>query len=137
MSKLPQNKLALVHIIKKELDLNEMEYRHILLTATGVFSAKDLDEEKFRKLMNYFVRTRHYRVDKDGVTIKQKLLIKYLAKELDWEEEHLNNFIHKYHQVDNLSRLTRQQAGRVIDSLKHVREHQSHTSHSAPPLPLH
>ena len=137
MSKLPQNKLALFNIIKKELNLTEMEYRHILLTAAGVFSAKDLDEVKFRKLMNYFVRTRHYRVDKDGVTIRQKLLIKYLAKELGWEEEHLNNFIHKYHQVDNLNRLTRQQAGRVIDSLKHVREHQSHSSRQVPPLPLH
>jgi len=37
------NKLVVIHIVKRELDLSEDEYRDILLRETGVRSAKDLD----------------------------------------------------------------------------------------------
>ncbi|MCK5162057.1 MAG: DUF1018 domain-containing protein, partial [Candidatus Aureabacteria bacterium] len=60
-----RKKLALIHIIKKELNLSDAEYRNILEQVTGVRSAKDLNEEKFRKLMHYFVRTEHYRINAD------------------------------------------------------------------------
>lgn len=48
-----QKKLALIHIVKKELQLSDEEYRHILFKAVGVHSAKELDERKFSKLMNH------------------------------------------------------------------------------------
>ena len=58
-----EKKLAVVNVVKKELNLSGKEYRQILHKAAGVKSAKELNEEKFRKLMRYFVRTKHYRVN--------------------------------------------------------------------------
>lgn len=115
-----KKKLALIHIIKKELNLSEPEYRSILQQAAGVNSAKDLDEEKFRELMNYFVRSKYYRVNPFGLTIKQKLYIKYLREELNWGEGHLNNFIHKYYHKPNIDSLRRDEAIKLIESLKNI-----------------
>ncbi len=119
-----KKKLALIHIVKKELKLKDKEYRDILQAAAGVRSAKELDDIKFRKLMNYFVRSKHYRLNAYGLTFKQKLFIKYLAQQMGWDQSHLSNFIHKYYQKRNINRLTRKEAIKVIESLKNVKEHQ-------------
>ncbi len=119
-----KKKLALIHIIKKEVGLSDEEYRNILQQIVGVRSAKDLDDEKFKKLMNYFVRSKHYIVNPFGLTIKQKLYIKFLAQEIDWDEVHLNNFIHKYYHKTDIERLTKKEAIKVIESLKSIKEHQ-------------
>ena len=92
-----RRKLALIHIIKKELGLKDEEYRVILQKAAGVFSAKDLDDKGFRRLMNYFVRSRHYRVNNEGMTLRQKFFVKGLAQQLGWSDDHLSNFLHKYY----------------------------------------
>ncbi len=118
-----KKKLALIHIIKKELNLSDAEYRDILMQAAGVHSAKDLDEEKFRKLMNYFVRSKHYRINPEGLTIKQKLYIKYLINEIKWTWDHFGNFLHKYYHTSDIENLTKKQAIKVIESLKHIKEH--------------
>jgi len=118
-----KNKLAVIHIVKKELNLSDAEYRNILQQVAGVESAKELDDLKFRKLMNFFVRSKYYQVNPYGLTIKQKLYIQYLAKEISWEEEHLNNFIHKYYHKGDLNKLTRREAIKVIESLKAIRQH--------------
>jgi len=118
-----KKKLALIHIVKKELGLSDPEYRAILQKAAGVNSAKELDDEKFRALMNYFVRSSHYRLNAQGLTIRQKLFIKYLAQQLHWEQDHLNNFIHKYYGETDINALTRKEAIKVIESLKHIRQH--------------
>lgn len=118
-----KNKLAVVHIVKKELGLSEPEYRGILNQVAGVNSAKDLDDEKFKKLMNYFVRSKYYQVNQFGLTIRQKLYIKYLAKKIAWEEGHLNNFIHKYYHKSGLDKLTKKEAAKVIESLKGIGQH--------------
>ena len=119
-----RKKLAIIHIVKKELKLSDQEYRNILQQATGVNSAKDLDEKKFKKLMKYFVRSGYYRLNPQGLTIKQKLYIKYLSQQLDWTEEHLNNFIHKYYHKPKIEKLTRKEAIKAIESLKNVKLHQ-------------
>lgn len=118
-----RKKLAVIHIIKKELNLGEREYRNILKTATGVTSAKDLDDEKFRRLMKFFVRSKYYRLNAYGLTIRQKLFIGYLAKQLGWTEEHLNNFIKKYYHKQTVDKLSKKEAVKVIESLKHIKEH--------------
>lgn len=118
-----KKKLALIHIIKKELKLSEAEYRRILKEATGVVSAKELNGSGFRKLMNYFVRSRYYRINPDGLTIRQKLYIQYLTKRLSWTKAHLINFIHKYYHKASINGLTKQEAIRLIESLKGVIEH--------------
>jgi hypothetical protein len=121
-SKIDKKKLALIHIIKKELNLDNNEYRNILRQAVGVESAKELDNEKFKKLMYYFVRSPLYQINRLGLTIRQKLFIKFLAARLDWTEEHLNNFIHKYFHKTYIDGLSRKEAIKVIEALKNIRE---------------
>ncbi|MFA5144415.1 MAG: phage protein GemA/Gp16 family protein [Candidatus Omnitrophota bacterium] len=118
-----KKKLAVIHIVKKELNLSDAEYRDTLQRIAGVSSAKELDDEKFRKLMNFFVRSKYYQVNPFGLTIRQKLYIEYLAREAGWEEGHLNNFIHKYYHKPDISKLTKKEAVKVIESLKGVNQH--------------
>lgn len=120
-----RKKLALVHIIKKELDLSEEEYRDVLFKSCGVNSAKDLDEPKFKKLMRYFVRSKYYRLNAHGFTLRQKLYIQSLAKKLEWLPEHLRNFTHKYYHKSDIGQLTKEEASRLIESLKNIRMHVS------------
>ena len=118
-----KNKLAVVHIVKKELGMSDAEYRKILRTVAGVESAKDLDEANFRRLMNYFVRSKHYRANPSGLTLRQKMLVKYLVQQMGWDDTHLNNFIHKYYHDRALGTLTRKEAIKLIESLKKVKAH--------------
>ncbi|MBU2102650.1 MAG: phage protein GemA/Gp16 family protein [Candidatus Omnitrophota bacterium] len=115
-----KNKLAVVHIVKKELALPDATYRKILKTAAGVTSSKDLDDEKFRKLMNYFVRSKYYHINPRGLTIRQKLLITSLAEQLLWEEGHLKNFVHKYYHKNTVEQLTKKEAIKLIEALKSI-----------------
>ncbi|MCM8757602.1 MAG: regulatory protein GemA [Candidatus Omnitrophica bacterium] len=119
---LDKKKLALIHIVKKELGLKDTEYRSILKEITGVETAKDLDEEKFKKLMNYFVRSKYYQVNPLGLTIKQKLYIDYMAKELGWDKTHLLNFIKKYYHRSNILELSKFEAMKLIESLKNIKK---------------
>jgi hypothetical protein len=118
-----QKKLAVIHILKKELNLSDEEYRNILHEAAGVSSAKELDEDKFRKLMNFFVRSKYYRLNPHGLTIRQKLFINYLAQTLGWENSHLDNFIHKFYHKTAVDALTKQEAIKAIESLKSIAHH--------------
>jgi hypothetical protein len=119
-----KKKLALIHIVKKELGLSDEEYRKILYEAAGVRSAKDLDEWSFRRLMSYFVRSPHYRLNPLGLTLKQKLYVKFLVNQLGWTQEHLDNFMHKYYHTDGLDALSKKEARNLIESLKNVLRHQ-------------
>ncbi len=125
MPRLDRKKIALIHIVKKELGISDEDYRCILRRIAGVESSKDLDEEKFRKLMYFFVRSEHYRVNAFGMTLKQKLFIKALARQLAWDADHLRNFVRKYYQRDGVDFLTRKEASHLIESLKAIREHES------------
>jgi len=120
---LDRKKLALIHIVKKELNLSDADYRCILERIAGVASARDLDEAGFRKLMRFFVRSDYFRANAFGMTLKQKLFIKALARQLGWDPAHLRNFIRKYYRKDDLEVLTRKEASKLIESLKAVRAH--------------
>lgn len=124
-AKLDRKKLALVHIVKKELGLRDADYRRILGQVAGVSSAKDLEEAGFRRLMRFFVRSDYFRANAHGMTLKQKLFIKALARDLDWDPAHLRNFIRKYYQKDGLEALDRNEASKLIESLKAVRARES------------
>lgn len=121
--RLDRKKLALIHIVKKELGIGDPDYRCLLKRVAGVESSKDLDEAGFRKIMRFFVRSDYYRANSFGMTLKQKMFIKSLASQLGWEDSHLRNFIRKYYQRDGLDELTRQEASKLIESLKAVRAH--------------
>jgi hypothetical protein len=121
--RLDRKKLALIHVVKKELGISDPDYRCLLKRIAGVESAKNLDEDGFRKMMRFFVRSDYYRVNASGMTLKQKMFIKSLASQLGWEETHLTNFIHKYYRRESLDDLTRKEASHLIESLKAIRAH--------------
>lgn len=119
-----RNKLAVIHIVKKELGLSDEEYRDILEKYAGVRSAKDLDEKGFRKLMHYFVRSRHYRDGRDVITLRQKMYIKHLVAEAGWEADHLANFMRKYYGKATMDSFSKKEASKLIESLKNIIKHQ-------------
>ena len=80
--RLGRKKLALIHVVKKELGLADTDYRRVLWLVAGVRSARDLDEAGFRKLMRYFVRSDYFRANAQGMTLKQKLYVKSLSSDL-------------------------------------------------------
>jgi hypothetical protein len=121
---LNKKKLAVIHIVKKELGLSDREYRDKLEEITGVRSAKYLDEPGFRRLMNYFARSKYYRANQKGITFRQKMYIKELKDKLNWQESHFVNFMKKYYRKLDINFLTRKEAVKVIESLKNVLEHE-------------
>jgi len=128
-----KKKLALIHIVKKELGLADNEYRDMLEKYAGVRSAKDLDDKGFRKLMHYFVRSRHYKSGREVITLRQKMYIQHLAAEAGWDEDHFGNFIRKYYGKATLAGFSRKEAGKLIESLKNIIKHQNaRTGGSAP-----
>ena len=119
-----RKKLAVIHIVKKELGFSDQEYRDTLEKVTGVRSAKELDERNFRKLMNYFARSRHYKINPNGLTLRQKIFIKDLKNQLQWQENHFINFLRKYYKKEEIDSLTRKEAIKLIESLKNVLKHE-------------
>jgi len=117
-----RRKLALIHIVKKELDLSDEEYHRILREAAGVESSKDLTEEGFRQLMRHLVKSRHYVLNRDGLTLRQKLYIEHLREALGWNAKHLSNFLLKYFKHADIAALSRTEASNAITALKHILE---------------
>lgn len=120
-----RNKLAVIHIVKKELGLSDEAYRNILEKYAGVRSAKDLDENGFRRLMHYFVRSRHYRSGRDDITLRQKMYIKHLVTEAGWQEDHFVNFMKKYYRKQTLDSFSKMEASKLIESLKNIIKRQN------------
>ncbi len=120
---LDQKKLALIHIVKRELNLSDQEYRDILQQVTGVRSAKDLDENAFNRLLRYFARSKRYQTNRYGLTFRQKYFINHLLADLRWDEEHFHNFLKKYYQKTEIDELTKEEASKVIESLKNILQH--------------
>ena len=118
-----KKKLAVIHIVKKELRLSEQEYRDILEKTAGVRSAAELDAKGFAALMRYFVRSRHWRAAPEAITFRQKLFIRHLVAEAGWTDEHFANFLKKYHKESSLERLNKKEASNVIESMKNVVKH--------------
>ncbi|MDD3813902.1 MAG: DJ-1/PfpI/YhbO family deglycase/protease [Desulfocapsaceae bacterium] len=120
---LDKKKLALIHIVKRDLHLSDQEYRDILQQVTGVRSAKDLDETAFNRLLRYFARSKQYQINPYGLTFRQKYFIKHLLADLHWDETHFHNFLKKYYQKTGIDDLTKGEASNVIESLKNIIRH--------------
>jgi Bacteriophage Mu, GemA protein len=117
-------KLAVIHIVKRELGLSDDEYRDILQRETGVRSAKDLDEMGFRRLMRFFAASSHYRINQYGLTFRQKLFVRHLLDDLGWDADHFRNFLNKYYHKTEVDELTKREASKVIESLKNILMHE-------------
>ena len=120
MSLLDHKKLAVIHIVKRELELGDEEYRDLLEKAAGVRSARDLDEAGFKLLMRAFARSRHYKLNRYGLTLRQKLFINHLVDDLGWDQRHLKNFLKKYYKKDRVQALTKKEASKVIVAFQHI-----------------
>jgi hypothetical protein len=120
-----KKKLAVIHIVKKELSLSDDEYRNILERITGVRSAKDLTDNQFHKLMRYFVRTRHYRTTNKGITLRQIYYMRQLKEKLQWDDAHFQNYMHKYFHSSDINTYTRHDASNLIVALKAILENRS------------
>lgn len=121
---LDNKKLAVIHIVKRELNLSDQEYRDTLEKVTGSRTARDLDPAGFLKLMRYFARSRYYKLHPAGITFRQKLYIKHLAADLEWDHKHFVNFLKKYYHHGDLAQLTKVEGSKLIESLKNVARHQ-------------
>ena len=117
---LDHKKLAVIHIVKKELGASDEEYRDTLEQVAGVRSAKDLDEAGFQRLMRYFARSGHYRANREGITFRQRMYIKHLVEDLAWDAAHYANFLKKYYKTAEVGTLSKKEASKVIESLKHI-----------------
>jgi hypothetical protein len=126
---LDRKKLAVIHIVKRELGLSDDDYRNILERETGVRSAKDMDERGFFRLMRYFTASGYYRINRDGMTFRQKLYIKHLVDDLGWNANHFQNFLNKYYHKTELDKLSKPEASKVIESLKNILRHSSTGCH--------
>ena len=115
-----KKKLAVIHIVKRELSLSDDEYRNTLERVAGVQSAKDLTDNQFHKLMRYFVRTRHYKATNGGITIRQKYYLRQLQEKLQWDDTHFRNYIHKYFHNRDLNTYTKHDASNLIVALKSI-----------------
>lgn len=113
---------AIIHITIKELGLSDEEYRDILEKICGVRSSKDLNEQSFKNLLKYFVKSKFYQKKKLGITYKQRSYIKYLNKDLKWDKTHFVNFIHKYYAKEKLEEFNKKEAGKLIESLKNIKK---------------
>jgi hypothetical protein len=113
-------KLAVIHIVKRELCLSDDEYRDLLERETGVRSARDLDGKGFKRLMRYFTSSSHYRLNKFGLTLRQKLFIQHLLHDLGWDRRHFKNFLNKYFKKTEINELTKKEASNLIESLKNI-----------------
>ncbi|WP_162532143.1 phage protein GemA/Gp16 family protein [Candidatus Scalindua japonica] len=120
-------KLAVIHIVKKELSLTDEEYRNILERIACVRSSKDLTDSQFHKLMRYFVRTLHYRVTGKGITLRQKYYIKQIKKNLGWDESHFRNYINKYFHNCDLDTYSKHDASNLIVALNKILRSQRST----------
>ncbi len=113
-------KLAVIHIVKRELSLSDEEYRNILERVAGVRSSRDLTDSQFHKLMRYFVRTRHYRAIGKGITLRQKYYINRLKRDLGWDDSHFQNYIKKYFHNRNLDTYSKHDASNLIVALNTI-----------------
>lgn len=117
---LDHKKLAVIHIVKKELGASDKEYRDTLEKVAGVRSAKELDEAGFQRLMRYFARSGHYRANREGITFRQRMYIKHLVEDLAWDTVHYANFLKKYYKTAEVGTLSKKEGSKVIESLKHI-----------------
>jgi len=131
-----RSRLAIIHLAKKQLGLDDDAYRAIL-SGAGVSSAKDIEtESQFNTVMTAFVRLGFlpsgHRVNKYRSTVpgnissmisrRQEYYIKGLwalasrAK----DEKSLQHMVKRIGKVDDISFLTRRDASAVILALRDI-----------------
>lgn len=128
--KLTKRQLALIHIAKQKLDMDDREYRHALLHFTGVESSKELDQDGLDVMMGYFeylgfapVRppdTKNNPGHRPGMATPAQLdYIRDMWRRYKGEwDTGLNGWLQKSYGVSALRFLDSETAGKAITGLK-------------------
>lgn len=122
------NKVALLHVAKRDLRLADDDYRAILMQVAGVESAKNLTPASFEKVITRLTELgfkpkskRHYGNRIGMATPSQIELIRRLWTKFAGAEENdaaLNAWLLRFHQVSALRFVSAGMAGRIIPGLK-------------------
>lgn len=121
--------LAKIHVAKKQLDLDEDDYRAMLRAEAGVASARDLDDAGARRVMLWFDNHGFKRTGTSKGTAADRRPIVQKARAL-WISLHqldevsnrsdkaLDAFAKKVTGKDTLHFCTNGEAGKVVEALK-------------------
>lgn len=122
--------IALIHVAKKQLGLDEDAYRDILRRWGGMESSADLDQVRFHMVMMRFEQlgfrstwTKRTFGDRHGsmASAAQIGFIRDMWEKYDQDdadEKHLNAWLERFHHVSALRFLSAQKAQAVIMALK-------------------
>ena len=120
--------LALVHVAKKTLAMNDDDYRALLWQVAEVCSAKELDEEGFEKVMRRFealgfksTRRQHTYGDRPGMATQAQVdFIRQLWRQYtdNDDEASLNHWLEHYFGVSTLRFADAHAAHQAIVALK-------------------
>lgn len=122
-------KIAVLHVAKRDLGLDDDNYRDILRRHGGVESATDLDEIGFFHVMRYMTAlgfrstwTKRTFGNRPGmaspaqVELMRKLWLSYHGP--DDGEAALNAWLSKYHKVSALRFVSVEKAAKIVPALK-------------------
>ena len=121
MSKINRKKIALVHVAKAKLGLDDEEYRDMLINVCNVHSAKDLTETSFNRLMRYLeavgFKSSNYKMP--NITKYQEWRLRELEKTLGWKgnPRRLRGFCIKITKRE-MEQLNKTEAGFLIGALE-------------------
>lgn len=130
MAKIPRNKLVqLIHVAKRELDLDEDIYREVLVQITGNNSLKQMTDAQLQAVLDRFKQSGFSIKSKTGVnnlaSDAQSKLIRHLwlmlsdAGEVrNSSELALSAFVKKQTGIDALQFLSTASADQVINRLR-------------------
>lgn len=124
-----RKQLALIHVAKRQLALDEDSYRQILSRAASVESAADLDQVGFLKVMEHLTAsgfrstwTKRTFGNRPGMaTPSQVELMRDLWSRYDpsdEDERHLNAWLFKFHKVSALRFVSADKVQKIIPALK-------------------
>lgn len=130
VSTLPANKVALVHVARRDLALSDDDYRAILARLANVGSAKDLDLQGFESVIGYLAQPgfksnwqkRTFRRRPGMATPAQVQLIRRLWRDYHGSDDDtaLNAWMSHFHHIAALRFVDALKAQPIIAALKQM-----------------
>ncbi len=128
---LSKSQIAILHVAKKQLAIDDDTYRTILVKLTGEVTSKEIDRAGFETVMGYFEYLGFRPMDSQAprygnragfASFAQLELIRQLWREIHREsevnEEALVGWLLKYQKVSAMRFITSAMAPKIITALK-------------------